>query len=55
MGIGSKFARSVVIEQYINKDPFWNSVQHNEDFEELNNVRTPKESEITRKKSALLS
>ena len=46
MGIGSKFARSVVIEQYINKDPFWNSVQHNENFEELNKVRTPRESEI---------
>ena len=46
MGMGSKFARSVVIEQYINKDPFWNSVQHNENFEELNKVRTPRESEI---------
>ena len=46
MGIGSEFARSVVMEQYINKDPFWNSVQHNENFEELNKVRTPRESEI---------
>lgn len=46
MGIGSKFARSVVMEQYVNKDPFWNSVQHNENFEELNKVRTPRESEI---------
>ena len=46
MGMGSKFARSVVMEQYINKDPFWNSVQHNENFEELNKVRTPREEEI---------
>ena len=46
MGMGSKFARSVVMEQYINKDPFWNSVQHNENFEELNKVKTPKKSNI---------
>lgn len=46
MSIGSDFARSVVIEQYIDKDPFWNSVQHNENFQELNKVRTPKPGEI---------
>lgn len=46
MGIGSDFARSVVLEQYADKNPFWNPRNYNLDISDLNSVRTPSVGEI---------